>query len=174
MVAQVFPKGNITDYEIRVSWCDVTTGYVSGHKFEIRNTIVCFDNETPDNAKNLRTAVERCPEYGDAKREGTAKNMIVQNGNFPGVYQVTNPLNGNIYNVVMHPNKTFCECPDHQYRGVECKHLRAVQHHIERQQQPLMTGYAGKAFSSGRIKSNPNFDISDEQYLAISRASLGI
>lgn len=179
MVAQIFPKGNITDYEIRVSWCDVTTGYVSGHKFEIRNTIVCFDNETPDNAKNLRTAVERCLEYGDAKREGTAKNMIVQNGNFPGVYQVTNPLNGNIYNVVMHPNKTFCECPDHQYRKVECKHLRAVKGHIKQSEikkvsfSQAWASWGGKPKSSGKLKAIYDYEITDEQ-LQISRDSLGV
>jgi hypothetical protein len=173
MVAQIFT--DIAETEIRVSWCHTATGYVSGHKFEVRNTIVCFSEGNPDNAKNLRTAVERCPEYFDAKREGAAKNMIVQNGNFPGLFQVSNPLNGSIYNVVMHPNKTYCECADHNYRKVECKHIKVVKLHIDNQSHPpLIQGYAGKARSAGRIKSNPNLDITEEQYLAISRASLGI
>lgn len=167
---------DIASTEIRVSWCDVTTGYVAGHKFEIRNTIVCFNEGTPDNAKDLRTAVERCPEYGDAKRECLAENMIVQNGNFPGLFQVTNPLNGSIYNVVLHPNKTFCECPDHQYRSIECKHIKAVKN-LKPKAIPGLHSYAGKARSAGRIKPAPNFDLTEDQYqetLKNARQSLGI
>jgi len=41
---------------------------------------------------------------------------------------------------------------------------------------PVIRSYAGKAFSSGRIKSNPDMDITEEQYQKImndARASLG-
>lgn len=41
---------------------------------------------------------------------------------------------------------------------------------------PAMRSYAGKAFSSGRIKSNPDLDITEEQYQKIMsdyRVSLG-
>ena len=41
---------------------------------------------------------------------------------------------------------------------------------------PVIRSYAGKAFSSGRIKSNPDLDITEEQYQKImsdARASLG-
>jgi hypothetical protein len=41
---------------------------------------------------------------------------------------------------------------------------------------PAMRSYAGKAFSSGRIKSNPDLDITEEQYEKIMndyRVSLG-
>ena len=41
---------------------------------------------------------------------------------------------------------------------------------------PVIRSYAGKAFSSGRIKSNPDLDITQEQYEKImsdARASLG-
>ena len=41
---------------------------------------------------------------------------------------------------------------------------------------PMIRSYAGKAFSSGRIKSNPDLDITEEQYQKIMndyRVSLG-
>ena len=41
---------------------------------------------------------------------------------------------------------------------------------------PVIRSYAGKAFSSGRIKSNPDMDITEEQYEKIMsdyRVSLG-
>ena len=41
---------------------------------------------------------------------------------------------------------------------------------------PMIRSYAGKAFSSGRIKSNPDLDITEEQYEKIMndyRVSLG-
>jgi len=41
---------------------------------------------------------------------------------------------------------------------------------------PVIRSYAGKAFSSGRIKSNPDLDITEEQYQKImsdARQSLG-
>lgn len=41
---------------------------------------------------------------------------------------------------------------------------------------PVMRSYAGKAFSAGRVKSNPDMDITQEQMdkiLANTRASLG-
>lgn len=184
MVAQVF--NNIAHSEIRVSWHDKTTGYVNGNKFEVVEGNITYPNHPTFNRSDVRPntrhlvlclshAVRKCSEFSDASRESKSTNLTVVNGNFPGLFQVTNPLNGNIYNVVLNPEKTYCECPDHQYRGVECKHLRAVKKHQPTQKTipTLMPSYAGKARSQGRIKSNPGMDITDEQ-LANARASLGI
>lgn len=183
MVAQIFT--DIKHFEIRVSWHDTTTGYVNGNRFQVEDNNVTFPghptfnnpsvkNKTRDLALALAFAVRHTPEFQTASRESKSTGLIVQNGNFPGVYNVTNPLNGSIYNVVLHPNKTYCECPDHNYRKVECKHIKAVK---SKQPQPkavpVMTSYAGKAFSSGRLKAIKSSEISDEQ-LAIARASIGI
>ena len=32
------------------------------------------------------------------------------------------------------PDEGWCQCPDHEERGVICKHIHAVRFHIERQQ----------------------------------------
>ena len=178
---------DIAKFEIRVSWVNNTTGYVNGNRFSIVDGDIEFTNHptfnNPSAPKTTRQlslalayAVRHTPEFQTASRESKAVKLEVVNGSFPGVFQVHNPLNGSLYNVVLHPGKTFCECPDHQFRGVECKHIRAVKSK-QPQTQPiptLMQGYAGKARSQGRIKSNPDLDITEEQYLAISRASLGI
>lgn len=191
MVAQIFSKNNIARFEIRVVWHDITTGFVNGIRFAVVDGIVTFPNHPTFNkeyeavkpstrnlAINLGRAVALTPQFQAAKRESKTVQLTVQNGNFPGLFNVTNPLSGSIYNVVLRPGKTFCECPDHQYRKLECKHLRAVKKHQQPQIQPvavptLMPSYAGKAFSSGRLKSIKASDISDEQ-LAMARASLGI
>lgn len=188
MVAQIFT--DITHFEVRVVWHDKTTGFVNGNRFSITDGDVEFTNhQTFNNPKApkrtrelslaLAFAVRKTPEFTEAKRESKAVELIVQNGNFPGLFQVHNPLNGSLYNVVLHPNKTYCECPDHQYRGVECKHIKAVK---AKQPKPqavptLMPSYAGKARSQGRIKAAPDLDISEAQYqesLNTARASLGI
>jgi hypothetical protein len=183
MVAQIFT--DIKHFEIRVSWHDTTTGYVNGNRFQVEDNNVTFPghptfnnpsvkNKTRDLALALAFAVRHTPEFTEAKRESKSLNLEVTNGNFPGLFQVHNPLNGSIYNVVLHPNKTYCECPDHQYRSIECKHLKAVKSKQPKPTPiPVMTSYAGKAFSSGRLKSIKASDISDEQ-LDIARASLGI
>lgn len=187
MVAQIFT--DITHFAIRVVWSDTTTGYVNGNKFAVVDGIVTFPNHPTFNkeydsvkkptrnlAINLGRAIALTPEFSDAKRESKSLNLEVTNGNFPGLFQVHNPLNGSIYNVVLHPNKTFCECPDHQFRKIECKHLKAVKSK-QPQPVPVIQTYTGKARSQGRIKSNPDLDITQAQYeetLKISRQSLGI
>lgn len=183
MVAQIFT--DIKHFEIRVSWHDTTTGYVNGNRFQVEDNNVTFPghptfnnpsvkNKTRDLALALAFAVRHTPEFTEAKRESKSLNLEVTNGNFPGLFQVHNPLNGSIYNVVLHPNKTYCECPDHQYRSIECKHLKAVKSKQPKPTPiPVMSSYAGKAFSAGRLKSIKSSDISDEQ-LDIARASLGI
>ena len=191
MVAQIFSKNSIARFEIRVVWHDITTGFVNGVRFAVVDGMVTFPNHPTFNkeyeavkpstrnlAINLGRAVALTPQFQAAKRESKATNLNVVNGNFPGLFQVTNPLSGSIYNVVLRPGKTFCECPDHQYRKLECKHIRVCLRY-QPQIQPvavptLMPSYAGKARSVGRIKAAPDLDITKEQYLAISRASLGI
>lgn len=42
-----------------------------------------------------------------------------------GSYNVISANSGNVYTVTLEP--ATCECPDHQYRDAECKHIRAVQ-----------------------------------------------
>ena len=189
MVAQIFSKNSIARFEIRVVWHDITTGFVNGVRFAVVDGMVTFPNHPTFNkeyeavkpstrnlAINLGRAVALTPQFQAAKRESKATNLNVVNGNFRGLFQVTNPLSGSIYNVVLRPGKTFCECPDHQYRKIECKHIKAVKKHQPKPETnlTLMPSYAGKARSAGRIKSNPDLDITEEQYLAISRASLGI
>ena len=188
MVAQIFT--DIAKFEIRVSWHDATTGYVNGNKFEVIEGNVTFPGHptfnrfdvkpnTRDLVLALAFAVRHTPEFSDEARESKSTQLIVVNGNFPGLFQVSNPLNGSIYNVVLHPNKTFCECPDHQYRSIECKHLRAVKGHIKSSEVKKVsfdrawTSWGGKPKSAGRIKPIYDYEISDEQ-LQISRDSLGI
>lgn len=159
MVAQIFH--DIIDVEIRVSWCYATTGYVNGYKFEVDNEQIIFpgsdiDKTDRDLYRALQFAIRKTPEFTDAKRESKSNHLVVNNGNFPGVYNVFNPLNGNIYNVVLHPNKTYCECADHQYRSVECKHIKAVKKHINKALEPklkLRSWNIGKLPSMGKIKA---------------------
>lgn len=175
---------DIAHFEIRVVWNDKTSGYVNGVRFAIEddNNVIFPGHPTfnrIDVKPRTRTlvlalafAVRHTPEFADAKRFLKSSHLVVTNGNFPGVYSVTNPLNGSIYNVVLHPNKTYCECPDHQFRGVECKHIKAVK---AKQPQPtptLMPSYNGKAISAGRLKSIKASDITDEM-IADAKASLG-
>lgn len=181
MVAQIFT--DIADFEIRVSWHDATTGYVSGVKFQIEDDNVIFpghptfNNPSADDREislALAFAVRHTPEFDDAKRFLKSTNLVVVNGNFPGVYSVNNPLNGSIYNVVLHPNKTYCECPDHQYRHIECKHIKAVKRHVEPAEKTpiLMPSYHGKAISAGRLQPIKSSEITDEM-IADAKASLG-
>lgn len=145
MVAQIF--NDIAAFEIRVSWTSITTGYVNGVRFSVEDEIVTFPNHptfNDDNVKpntrnlviNLRRAVHLTPEFSDAKRESKSLYLNVQNGNFPGVYSVHNPLNGSLYDVVLNSTATYCNCKDNQFRNTECKHIRAVKRHIEKASQP--------------------------------------
>ena len=181
MVAQIFT--DITTFEIRVVWHDATTGYVSGHKFQIEDDNVIFpghptfNNPMADDREislALAFAVRHTPEFADAKRFLKSTHLVVTNGNFPGVYQVNNPLNGSIYNVVLHPNKTYCECPDHQYRSVECKHIKAVKKHVKPTEKTstLMYAFNGKAVGTRRIKAVRDYEITDAM-IADAKASLG-
>jgi SWIM zinc finger len=152
---------DITATEIRVSWTSETTGYVSGYRFSVEDEQVVFPNSDIDKTdrdlyRALGLAVRKCSEFTDAKRESKSNHLIVNNGNFPGLYNVNNPLNGSVYNVVLHPNKTFCECSDHQYRSVECKHIKAVKRHINKALEPklkLRSVGNGKLPSAGKLKS---------------------
>lgn len=188
MVAQIFT--DIAKFEIRVSWHDATTGYVNGNKFEVVEGNITFPGHPTFNRFDVRPntrhlvlclshAVRKCSEFSDASRESKSTNLTVVNGNFPGLFQVSNPLNGSLYNVVLNENKTFCECPDHNYRKVECKHLRAVKNHIKQSEikkvsfDRAWSSWGGQPKSGGKLKAVYDYEITDEQ-LQISRDSLGI
>ncbi|WP_072717331.1 SWIM zinc finger family protein [Planktothrix tepida] len=172
---------DITATEIRVSWVSATAGYVSGYKFEVDNEQVTFpgsdiDTTDRDLYRALGMAVRKTPEFTDAKRESKSNHLTVTNGNFPGVYSVFNPLNSSVYHVIIHPNKTFCECADHQYRNIQCKHIKAVKKHIEKALEPklkLRSWNIGKLPSVGKIKAISESQITDEM-ISNARASLGI
>lgn len=157
MVAQIFT--DIIETEIRVVWHEKTAGYVSGLWFEIDNEQVIFPNSDIDQTdrdlyRALQIAIRRTPEFKEAKRESKSFHLIVTDGYFPGVYSVRNPLNGNIYNAVIHPDKTFCECADHQTRRSECKHLKAVKRHIQKALEPKLKlrNWTGKQ-SAGKLRA---------------------
>lgn len=179
MVAQIFT--DIISIEIRVSWSSLTTGYACGHWFEVENEEVTFprsdiDKTDRDLFRALQLAIRKCPEFTDAKRESKSSHLVVNNGNFPGVYVVNNPLNGSVYNVVIGEQKTVCECPDHQFRNIECKHIKAVLKHQQKASQPplkLHSWGTGKLPSVGKLKAVHDYEISDEQ-LQTARESLGI
>lgn len=170
---------DITHFEIRVSWVYTTTGYVNGNRFSVEDDYVIFPGHPTFNTSNkkatrdlvraLSFAVRHTPEYNDAKRESKSTGLIVQNGNFPGVYNVNNPLNGSIYNVVLHPNKTYCECADHNYRKLECKHIRAAKKHIEKAEDL-------KKLANWNYTKKPKYrvitDITDAE-IAQAKADLG-
>lgn len=179
MVAQIFH--DIIDVEIRVVWHDATTGYTNGFLFEVDNEQIIFpgsdiDKTDRDLYRALQFAVRKTPEFTDAKRESKSNHLTVTNGNFPGVYSVFNPLNSSVYHVIIHPNKTFCECADHQYRNIQCKHIKAVKKYIEKALEPklkLRVWGNGKLPSAGKLKAIHDYEITDEM-ISNARASLGI
>lgn len=49
-------------------------------------------------------------------------------------WMVPSPTNGEVYTVRPDPQTPHCSCPDHETRGVVCKHLFAVRYVMEREE----------------------------------------
>jgi transposase/predicted nucleic acid-binding Zn finger protein len=63
--------------------------------------------------------------------EIAATKVITQKGN---VWMVPSQSKDTKYTVRPHADKPWCSCPDHDTRGVKCKHIFAVEYAIEREQ----------------------------------------
>ncbi len=177
MVARVFT--NIAHFEIRVSWIDKTRGYVNGLRFTIENEEVTFPghptfHSSPSKKassnlyRSLIIAVRRTPEFQESKRE--SKSNFIKVIKLSGErYEVRNSLNPNsVYEVVTNSSYT-CSCPDHTFRKVECKHIKAVKRDVNKPTTPLMTVYNGKALNPRlRVVS----DLTESQ-ITTAKASLG-
>ena len=62
-----------------------------------------------------------------------AKCRIDKTGDF---YLVPSQSNNSKYVVHFTDDRAHCSCPDHETRGVECKHIHAVRYTVDREQNP--------------------------------------
>ena len=169
-------------FEIKVVWTSALEGYVNGLRFYISNTVILFRSgfksgkkKSFDRLNQFRRAITATPEYEEAKRECKAEDMIVHQGKNPDCYHVLNPLNGKLYDVVMH-GEGFCSCPDHTYRETRCKHIRAVENHLKFNSAPtLLPSFAGRSIRMGgrsglKVVSESSVELTPTE----AKASIGL
>lgn len=136
MTAIIFNK----EFEIRVVWTGILTGYVNGLKFTVNTRGIQLNNyssnsTTQYNTKQLnqiKYSITETSQYKEALREAKANELIV-NRIINNDFRVFNPSNQHEYKVFLNEDKTdaVCSCDDYYFRSLKCKHIRATLNYCE-------------------------------------------